>query len=74
MIIFSNTISKQALKICESLKEKLKNTDIAGINFTFSAGIAEYKKGESMDEFIKRADNALYEAKINRNNICINDE
>ncbi|MBO6215355.1 MAG: GGDEF domain-containing protein [Lachnospiraceae bacterium] len=34
-------------------------------HITFSAGLASYKNGESMGQFVKRADAALYEAKEN---------
>ena len=33
------------------------------INLTISAGISCYKKGDSAEEFVEKADNALYEAK-----------
>ena len=39
-----------------------------------SIGIAEYSLGESSDDWFKRADKALYEAKVNRGfSICISD-
>lgn len=39
---------------------------------TASFGISMYRKGESVDSLIKRADDALYKAKQNgRDRICI---
>lgn len=41
-----------------------------GIKLTTSLGVAQYKEGESSDEWISRADNALYEAKQGGRNIA----
>ncbi len=39
------------------------------INITLSGGVAEYHPGDSLDEVLKRADRALYFAKITKNRV-----
>jgi len=44
------------------------------IPVTISLGVAEYQQAETSDSWLKRADDALYQAKENgRNQICIAD-
>ena len=53
-----------------SIKNSLKNESIA--NITISLGVASYAEGESMTEFIARADSALYNSKHQgRNRVTI---
>ncbi|OGW36559.1 MAG: hypothetical protein A2Y97_03355 [Nitrospirae bacterium RBG_13_39_12] len=40
---------------------------------TMSLGVTEFKKGDTGDTFIKRADNAVYKAKLEgRNRVAVN--
>lgn len=41
-----------------------------GVNATFSAGLAQARSGESLEQLIERADQALYEAKHAGRNRC----
>jgi diguanylate cyclase len=53
-----------------SIKNSLKNESIA--NITISLGVASYTQGESMTEFVARADSALYQSKnTGRNRVSI---
>lgn len=53
-----------------SIKNSLKNENIA--NITISLGVASYTQGESMTEFVARADSALYQSKnAGRNRVSI---
>lgn len=67
IIILPDTNIEQAALLAERIIEKIRNncieTDKAVINQTISIGITQYKKDETMDEFIERADEALYQAK-----------
>lgn len=56
-----------------SIKRADKNEAIT--NITVSLGVASYRKGESISEFIDRADNALYKSKNNgRNRVSVADD
>lgn len=44
------------------------NTSIGEVPITFSAGIAQYRKGERIKDTLSRADQALYQAKANGRN------
>jgi diguanylate cyclase (GGDEF)-like protein len=61
-----------AAKIAERARVAVENVDIdaGGVRFrvTISAGVAERRRGESRDEVIGRADDALYNAKQNGRN------
>ncbi|WBS05213.1 GGDEF domain-containing protein [Pseudoduganella sp. SL102] len=51
----------------ERMRRSLRDTpvcaDVPEIRLTFSAGVTPYRKGESIDDVIERADKALYDAK-----------
>ncbi len=55
-------IAERARKKIESIDFKIK-TEENPIKITISIGVTSYKIGESITEFIERADKALYEAK-----------
>jgi diguanylate cyclase (GGDEF)-like protein len=74
-VIFPNTESLGALRALEKVQQRAAETicvhDKGSIPLpTFSAGLAVYHQGETMDALIKRADNALYRAKDQGRN-CI---
>jgi diguanylate cyclase (GGDEF)-like protein len=77
---FSVILEEDDIEIAKVLGEKLramveKNSftyESKVITITVSIGIAEFIPGESANEFIERADQALYRAKHNgRNQICL---
>ncbi len=64
LITLPGTPLNKAVKIAERIRESIKNTNF-GIRkkVTVSCGITEFQAGDTLKEFIKRADKALYKAK-----------
>ena len=63
----SQTIKKSSEDIIEKInKTKLKYKNSL-IQFSISAGIAFHKKGDDKEILLKKADDALYEAKLTKN-------
>jgi diguanylate cyclase len=65
LIMLSNSNSKNAYTLAERIRKdiaalKIENYDL---RITISIGCTEYKKEESLDNFIKRVDLLLYKAK-----------
>lgn len=55
--------------LAKKLREKIEKYSFTTVkNITASFGVAKYKKGDSIDTLIKRADDALYKAKENGRN------
>ena len=78
-IILSNSSIAQATEVAEILRKKLqqlkvkiKNSDKILDNISASFGIAQFQLGEGAENFIDRADQALYRSKENgRNQVSI---
>jgi len=67
---------QKAFQLAEEFREQLANTvfehEEQTYQVTFSAGVAEAHQGDSPEEFIRRADVALYSAKnLGRNQVAI---
>lgn len=63
-IILCDTDEGNAYDVAEKVRICIENTEFSiSSQVTISAGIAEYNSDEVMNEFFKRADSALYEAK-----------
>jgi diguanylate cyclase (GGDEF)-like protein len=58
-----NSSTEVAEKIRTILENSLKLKTLTGKSITISAGITLYEKNEALDNFISRADSAMYEAK-----------
>lgn len=72
LILLRNTKLSQALEVAEKLRNLLCGTEIPSVPpISASFGVAAYKKGESLDETLKRADLALYKAKAEGKNCVI---
>lgn len=74
LILSPETGLHGALQLAESIRQKIGHFDF-GIsrNITISLGVAEYHEGQPLEKFVKRADDALYEAKNNgRNKVSAN--
>ena len=71
-VILTNTANKQGIKLAETIRKKIENTTFKGqhgsIQVTMSIGIAERQIGETINHWLKRADQALYHAKNNGRN------
>lgn len=67
-----HTPANDALNFADRLRNLLSQQDILenGHKITLSAGISAFRAGDSLDELIKRADNALYQAKHQGRNRC----
>jgi len=61
-----------AERVCRQVRQLHFRTNGRKFSITISAGIAEHRHGESLQELIHRADLALYRAKQSgRNQICM---
>ncbi len=68
-MIISNSGVKGAAELAEKLRFKIETYDFPlKINVKCSFGVTSYKHGDTADTIIKRADDALYEAKENGRN------
>ena len=57
--------AEEAYKMLERLRMIIENTQfINDIRITISAGVAELKDSDISDDLVRRADEALYKAKI----------
>ncbi|MEE8444014.1 MAG: GGDEF domain-containing protein, partial [Alphaproteobacteria bacterium] len=59
----ASTLAEQIRKTISTKKLSLKNTGESIRGITASIGVAAYRHGETLDELIHRADQALYSAK-----------
>jgi len=75
VIIFNRMKIEQVEKIIQRIIKKIESTFLKYkdelIKVTVSIGITQHKKGDTFEEILKRADEALYQAKIKRNNYGI---
>ena len=77
IICLPNTDLRVASEAAERFRSIVEDTEIIcdsnTINITISLGVAalEPTQNENMDKFISRADNAMYQAKVKRNNVCL---
>ena len=79
VIVFPNTTAKQADRLCNYLRKSVEELDYVSFNlslvkFTISIGLSEYipEKDVNYRALLKRADEALYDAKANgRNQVVV---
>ena len=68
-VLLNNINLETGSKIAEKVRAKIEDTDFfipdqkEPLKKTTSIGIAEYNKNETIEDFISRADKALYQAK-----------
>ncbi len=68
-------VAEKIRKSIESKRFRKKQTGEELETITISIGIAQYRSGEALTEFIQRADDALYQAKrTGRNRVVLEDE
>lgn len=76
-LIVSNADSQETVEITERVRMEIASVLVGinerdTVNITASFGVAEYHPGDSQDTLIKRADEALYNAKQSgRNKVCM---
>jgi diguanylate cyclase len=75
VVIAMGAPREAANKLAEQLRRAVEASDLLPEQpVTISLGIAELKQGESYDDWLHRADAALYEAKrAGRNRVCLAD-
>lgn len=72
VIILTETGQTEAVKVTERLQRELTRRFFLHNNerllITFSAGVAEYRQGDSDESLFQRADKAMYQAKVQGKN------
>jgi len=72
VLLISNVNRKALLQIAEKIRALVEQSDAAGTKVTVSVGATLAKRGETLEEVIKRADRLMYESKKNgRNQVTI---
>lgn len=74
LLLLPNTNKQQAIMLAEQLRFNIANQlchTLPDISCTSSFGVSEYQVGESWDEFVSRADMALYLAKRKGRNVVM---
>jgi len=65
---------EECLPVAEKLREAIKNTGFhfrdQSVTITASCGLAEFRDGDSVEQWFERADKALYKAKQEGRNRC----
>jgi diguanylate cyclase len=71
VVLLRNTSLEQAVKLAENLRKYIAEIEILEKQvITISLGVAEYQSDETDDEWLKRADDNMYEAKnLGRNRV-----
>ncbi len=72
--IFPETGIEEAEILANKIREQIMDSKFhyegASVQITVSAGIAHFKHDDMIDDVLKRADEALYQAKANGRNCC----
>ena len=64
LLVFRDTTGLKGRDIAERLRERIAGAQwVEGLRVTCSFGVAEWHRGEDLNEGIKRADEAMYRAK-----------
>jgi len=65
---------EECLQVAEKIREAIKKTGFhfrdQAITITASCGLAEFRDGDSVEQWFERADKALYKAKQEGRNRC----
>ena len=73
LIVLSDTTVNNAENLSERVRDQIETTAYRGLKLpvTISAGVASSRPFKTIDQLLKIADNALYEAKTTKNTIVI---
>ena len=68
MVLLPETRANEAMTVAERIRARFQAANSyplqdGSTNATLSVGVAEYRPGENLSEFIRRADQTMYEAK-----------
>jgi len=64
MVLLPDTEMNDALKLAEGIRAKIAGIKLeSGIDVTASLGVSNFIDGDTLDSFVKRADDAMYMAK-----------
>jgi diguanylate cyclase (GGDEF)-like protein len=78
LLILTGSSAEAARDAAERIRTAVSSKDwsviAAGLKVTVSVGIAGFRKGESIEQLLKRADNALYQAKHAGRNRIVSDQ
>jgi diguanylate cyclase (GGDEF)-like protein len=75
VILFGSTTINRATELAERLRVAISNNEYGEAGkITISIGVAQYRRTESLLEFINRADSKMYEAKKAGKNKVISEE
>lgn len=71
-ILLPDTDLTSAIKLAEALRLKIVQHNFAPLgHITCSIGVARWNEGENSDQFLKRVDDKLYQAKENGRNLVV---
>lgn len=73
LVMLPDTSVRAAAKVAERMRAEIESADQAEIaRMTISMGVAEWSRGDTVDDVLARADAALYAAKAaGRNRVCL---
>lgn len=76
LLIFIGLDEKKAFLETEKILSSIQNTKVTygekEVSVTMTLGVAEYRKGETIDRLVKRADDSLYKGKaLGRNRVIM---
>src|SRR3990167_4086422 len=71
LVVCPSTEQADAMRLAEMLRSRIEQQDFGcGAPVTASFCVASHQHGQTLDDLIKSADAALYQAKITRNCVC----
>ena len=77
LVLLPDTATGQAAQSMERLRAAVAGQcalrEVPGLKVTFSAGVTEYRSGETAEQAVERADRALYRAKAEGRNRIVAD-
>jgi diguanylate cyclase (GGDEF)-like protein len=72
VILMPNTSAKTASEVAERIRKDIENMRVSQISITVSIGVSDTRSiGTNLDELVKKADQALYQAKRTGKNIVV---
>ncbi|WP_320047418.1 diguanylate cyclase domain-containing protein [uncultured Ilyobacter sp.] len=63
IVILTETVENEAIKISERIKKKILNLESGPVNFTINSGVSESQKDDTFSNIYKRLDQSLRDSK-----------